>query len=304
MSFCATSHRTPAPHHTQRPLIHLPRSDRLSAPLNPRGAIDRLTSQLGVLTWRISAAEQPLVTGGGRGIGAGIVSALATAGANVAINYTRNSDAANSLAEEVRALGRPRRDLPGRRLRLRTVPEAMTTAALADLGPIGILVNNAGIASRGNSIADTDPAEMRRVVETHAFGSFYVSQLLVPQMRELPRGDVVMISSGATQGFGARGAPYNMGKTAMEAVAFTLAREERANGIRVNIVAPGLVETEMGKRLVRATRGVEDIRELDATSPFGRVCQPEDIANAVLYLVGDEGSYVTNQRIYVNGGGF
>lgn len=95
-----------------------------------------------------------------------------------------------------------------------------------------------------------------------------------------------------------------MGKTAMEALAFTLAKEEPTNGIRVNIVAPGLVETEMGRRLVRATQGVEDIRELDASSPFGRVCQPEDIANAVLYLVGPEGSYVTNQRIYVNGGGF
>jgi NAD(P)-dependent dehydrogenase (short-subunit alcohol dehydrogenase family) len=95
-----------------------------------------------------------------------------------------------------------------------------------------------------------------------------------------------------------------MGKTAMEAVAFTLAKEERPNGIHVNIVAPGLVETDMGKRLVRATRGVEDIRELDAASPFGRVCQPEDIANAVIYLVDQAGSYVTNQRIYVNGGGF
>ena len=244
-----------------------------------------------------------LVTGGGRGIGAGIVRTLATAGADVAINYARNSDAADALAEEVRALGRRAHTYQADVSDYEQC-EAMATAALNDLGPIGILVNNAGIASRGNAIADTDPAEMRRVVETHAFGSFYMSQLLVPQMRELPRGDIVMISSGATQGLSARGAPYNMGKTAMEAVAFTLAKEERTNGIHVNIVAPGLVETDMGKRLVRATRGVEDIRELDAGSPFGRVCQPEDIANAVLYLVGDEGSYVTNQRIYVNGGGF
>jgi NAD(P)-dependent dehydrogenase (short-subunit alcohol dehydrogenase family) len=244
-----------------------------------------------------------LITGGGRGIGASIVRTLAAAGANVAINYTRNAAAADALAEEIRALGRRAHTYQADVSDYEKC-EAMATAALADLGPISILVNNAGIASRGNAIADTDPSEMRRVVETHAFGSFYMSQLLVPEMRELPRGDVVMISSGATQSLGARGGPYNMGKTAMEAVAYTLAKEERANGIHVNIVAPGLVETDMGKRLVRATRGVEDIRELDATSPFGRVCQPEDIANTVLYLVGDESSYVTNQRIYVNGGGF
>ena len=244
-----------------------------------------------------------LVTGGGRGIGAAIVRAFAQAGADVAINYTRDADAANALAEEVRALGR-RAETYQANIGDYEQCEAMAESALSDLGAIGILVNNAGIASRGNSVVDTDPAEMRRVVETHAFGSFYMSQLLIPKMRDLDRGDVVMISSGATAGLSGRGSPYNMGKTAMEALAFTLAKEERTNGIRVNIVAPGLVETEMGRRLVRATQGVEDIRELDASSPFGRVCQPEDIANAVLYLVGPEGSYVTNQRIYVNGGGF
>ncbi|MDA0351045.1 MAG: SDR family oxidoreductase [Chloroflexi bacterium] len=244
-----------------------------------------------------------LVTGGGRGIGAGIVRGLAQAGADVAINYTRDAASADALAEEVRALGRRAATYQADVSDYEQC-ERMVAAALADFESIGILVNNAGIASRGNTIAETDPDEMRRVVATHAFGSFYMSQLLVPQMRELDRGDVVMISSGATAGLSGRGAPYNMGKTAMEAVAFSLAKEERANGIHVNIVAPGLVETDMGKRLVRATRGVQDIRELDATSPFGRVCQPEDIANAVLYFVGPQGSYVTNQRIYVNGGGF
>ena len=228
---------------------------------------------------------------------------LAQSGADIAINYTRNADAANALAEEVRALGRRAQTYQADVSDYEQC-ERMVEAALSDLGPIGILINNAGIASRGNTIADIDPAEMERVVATHAFGSFYMSQLLIPQMRDLDRGDVVMISSGATAGLSGRGAPHNMGKTAMEAVAFSLAKEERANGIHVNIVAPGLVETEMGKRLVRATRGIEDIRELDATSAFGRVCQPEDIANAVLYFVGPEGSYVTNQRLYVNGGGF
>ncbi|MDP6606237.1 MAG: SDR family oxidoreductase [Dehalococcoidia bacterium] len=243
------------------------------------------------------------VTGGGRGIGATIAEQLADAGADIAINYRRDEDAANETAETIRALGR-RSETYSADLSDFDVCSAMTERALSDFGGFDILVNNGGIASRGQSVADTDPEEMRRVVGTHAFGSFYMSKLLIPTMRERERGDVVMISSGATAGLSANGGPYNMGKTAMEALAFTLAKEERRNGIRVNVVAPGLVETEMGRRLVRATRGVEDIRELDEGSPFGFVCQPEDIANAVVFLCTEEARYITNQRIYVNGGGF
>ena len=93
-----------------------------------------------------------------------------------------------------------------------------------------------------------------------------------------------------------------MAKAALEALAFTLAKEERRNGIHVNVVAPGLVETEMGRRLVKAG-GVEDIRALDQISPFGRVCQPEDVANAVRFLVSDAAGYITGHKINVDGGG-
>ena len=99
------------------------------------------------------------------------------------------------------------------------------------------------------------------------------------------------------------GAPYNMGKAALEALALTLAKEEQRNGIRVNIVAPGLVETEMGRRLVKGAAGVEDIRTLDKVSPFGRVCQPEDVANVVRFLVSDRAGYVSGQKVNVHGGG-
>jgi NAD(P)-dependent dehydrogenase (short-subunit alcohol dehydrogenase family) len=122
-------------------------------------------------------------------------------------------------------------------------------------------------------------------------------------MREQPRGDIIMISSSATHYNGPFGAPYNMGKAAMEALALTLFKEERPNGIRVNIVAPGLVETEMGRRLVKATQGVDDLRKLDAAMPFGHVCQPEEIADTVRFLVSDRAGYLTGQRIYVDGGG-
>lgn len=242
------------------------------------------------------------VTGGSRGIGRAIALALAGAGADVAINYTRHPDDANEAVAEIEALGRRAAAYQGD-VSDPASCEQMVQQALNDFGNFSILVNNAGIASRGNTIVDTDPDEMRRVVATHAFGSFTMCRLLVPQMREQARGDVVMISSNAAQTLGARGAPYNMAKSAQEAVAYTLAKEERQHGIHVNVVAPGVVETEMGRRLMRA-RGVEDMRELDARSPFGRVCQPEDVANAVLFLCSEEASYITNQRITVSGGGF
>ena len=122
-------------------------------------------------------------------------------------------------------------------------------------------------------------------------------------LRTLDRGDIVMISSVATRSLSGFGAPYNMGKTAMEALAYTLAKEERPNGIRVNIVAPGLVDTDMGQRLMNALQGVEDIRTLDKSMPWGRVCQPEDVANVVKFLVSDANSYLTGERLYCDGGG-
>jgi NAD(P)-dependent dehydrogenase (short-subunit alcohol dehydrogenase family) len=93
-----------------------------------------------------------------------------------------------------------------------------------------------------------------------------------------------------------------MGKAALEALAHTIAREERAAGVHVNIVAPGLVDTDMGFRLARARSGVDDIRALDAGSPFGHVCSPQEVAEAVLFLVA--AGYVNDQRVTVDGGTF
>ena len=104
-------------------------------------------------------------------------------------------------------------------------------------------------------------------------------------------------------GMAARGGPYNMAKAAMEALALTVAKEERANGIRCNIVAPSLTVTEMGKRLTKATTGIADIHELDARSPFGRVSTPEDVAAAVAWLVSSANPYANGQKININGGG-
>ena len=243
-----------------------------------------------------------LVTGGGRGVGRAISETLAADGAIVAVNYRRDEASAEEAVRAIEAAGGSARAYAG------SVDDneqnaEMVAAIEADLGPVGILVNNAGIASRGMSVVDTDPAELERVVRTHALGPHFLSKLVIPKMREQGRGDIVMISSAATKGLGGNGAPYNMGKTAMEALAFTLAKEEKPHGIRVNIVAPGLVETEMGRRLMKATAGVEDLRDLDSGSPFGRVCQPQDVANVVHFLVSNQNSYVTGERIYCDGSG-
>lgn len=246
-----------------------------------------------------------LVTGGGRGIGRGISELLAAQGATVAVNYRRDADAAADTVAAIHTAGGSASAFQA------SVDDAeacatMIDAVVAQFGGLDILVCNAGIASRGNSVADTDPAEMMRVVAAHAFGPHHLARLAVPHLRASGRGDVVMISSVATSTMSANGAPYNMGKAAMEALAFTLAKEERANGIHVNIVAPGLVETEMGVRLARSftgNRDLQDLRSLDAVAPFGRVCQPLDVANVVLWLCSEGAAYITGQRIVCNGGG-
>ncbi len=243
-----------------------------------------------------------LVTGASRGIGKAIALSLAEAGADIAVNYRRDADAAAETVAEIEALGR-RAKAYAAAVENWDEDQAMVADVLRDFGGIGILVNNAGIASRGQSVADTDPAEMERVVRVHAFGPHYLCKLVVPHMRKQGRGDIVMISSVATLGMGARGGPYNMGKAAMEALALTLAKEERENGIRTNIVAPSLTVTEMGKRLTKATTGMDDIHALDARSPFGRVSTPEDVASAVTWLVSSANPYANGQKININGGG-
>jgi 3-oxoacyl-[acyl-carrier protein] reductase len=248
------------------------------------------------------AGRVALVTGASRGIGRAIALSLAEAGADVAVNYRRDAEAAQETISGIEALGRK---AIGYSASVENWDDdvAMVAQVLADFGGVDILVNNAGIASRGLSVADTDPLEMERVVRVHAFGPHYLSKLLVPQMRGRGRGDIIMISSVATMFHSANGAPYNMGKAAMEALALTLSKEERAHGIRVNIVAPTLTVTEMGKRLSRATSGVSDIHELDARSPFGRVSTPEDVAAVVTFLVSSANPYVNGQKVNVNGGG-
>ena len=247
-----------------------------------------------------------LVTGGGRGIGRGISEALGREGATVVINYRRDKEAAEETAKAIVSAGGRADIAQGSN----DVPEdnrRMMEEIHAKHGALDIAVLNGGVASRGRGIVDTDEKELWNLVETHALGPHQLCRAFIPEMRKKGGGHVVFISSVATKGMAAYGAPYNMGKAAMEALALTLAKEELPHGIHVNIVAPGLVETDMGVRLARAMQGkskdeMQDLRAMDAVSPFGRVCQPEDIANAVLFLVSPWSGYVTGQRIEVDGG--
>jgi NAD(P)-dependent dehydrogenase (short-subunit alcohol dehydrogenase family) len=123
-------------------------------------------------------------------------------------------------------------------------------------------------------------------------------------MRKLGRGDIIIVSSINTLTLKANSAPYTMGKAAAEALALTVAKEERQYGIRANVVQPSLTVTEMGHKLVRATHGTgTDIHELDAQAPFGHVSVPEDVAGVVAFLVSPANSYGNGQRFAVDGGG-
>jgi 3-oxoacyl-[acyl-carrier protein] reductase len=126
---------------------------------------------------------------------------------------------------------------------------------------------------------------------------------VLPSMRTRQRGDIVMISSIITRDAPPNGAPYAMAKAALEMLAATLAKEELAHGVHVNVVAPGLVDTDMGRRLAKATFDTDDMRTLDASFPFGRVCAPEDVAGVVRFVVSPAAGYVTGQLLRVDGGG-
>jgi len=164
---------------------------------------------MGVLDGRIA-----LVTGGGRGIGRAISELLASEGATVAINYRRDKDAAEETQRAILDAGglatihQGSNDIPAENV-------ALVKDVLSVHGGIDIAILNGGIASKGRSIADTEAEELWQLVATHALGPHQLCRALIPSMRTRGRGDIVFISSVATSGMSANGAPYNMGKAAM-----------------------------------------------------------------------------------------
>jgi len=241
-----------------------------------------------------------LVTGGSRGMGRAITIKLAQLGATVAFSFRRDKDSADEVVAEIAAFG-------GRALSFSAdlrAPGSGTDLArrvVDELGGIGILVSNAGMASRGNSATESSRSEYEDMLQMHAFSALEMAGVVLPWMREAGSGSIIVVTSNVTVSLPANTAPYAVAKTAAETLVRVLAMEERHNGIRVNALAPGLVATDMGDRLVRAN--VETgLDSLDDQYPFGRVCRPEDIANAVAFLA-EPDSYVTGQRLIVDGGG-
>lgn len=226
---------------------------------------------------------------------------LAAEGAVVAVNYRRDGDAAAQVVQNITDAG-------GQAAAYAAAVDdtdavlAMVAKIRADLGPVSGVVSNAGTASKGLTIANSSMEDFSRQLGVHALGPLALIRAVLPDLRAAGRGDVVMISSNTVAAAPASGAPYTMAKAAMETAVLTLAREEREHGIHANIVAPGLVMTEMGRRLVQATSS-GTIDDLDSTAPFGRVCRPEDVANTVAFLMSDNAGYITGQRLFVDGGG-
>ena len=138
-----------------------------------------------------------LVTGASRGIGRAIALALAEAGADIAVNYRRDEEAALETVAAIEKLGRKARAYSASVENFEE-DQKMVADVLKDFGSIGILVNNAGIASRGQTVADTDPLELERVLRIHAMAPHFMSKLVIPHMRKEKRGDIIIISSVAT----------------------------------------------------------------------------------------------------------
>jgi NAD(P)-dependent dehydrogenase (short-subunit alcohol dehydrogenase family) len=241
-----------------------------------------------------------LVTGGSRGVGRAIALRLAAEGAAVAVNYRREADAAGEVVARITAAGGTAQAYQASIDDAEAVT-AMINLTATELGPIDLLVSNAGTASSGREVFSTPDAEYLKLLGVHALGPVALIRQLLPAMRASERADIVLISSALTDAAPRNSAPYTMAKAAMEAAIRTVAREERQHNIRANIVAPGLVATDMGSKL--ATALGSELSELDKTYPFGRVCRPEDVAGVVAFLVSADGSYVTGQRILVDGGG-
>jgi 3-oxoacyl-[acyl-carrier protein] reductase len=229
-----------------------------------------------------------LVTGASRGIGAAIALALAKAGAAVAVNYRQHATEADAMVAKIKDIG-------GRATAIAAdVSQAAAVAKMVDhvtstLGPIDILVNNAGIAIvRG--IDDLTESDFDATIGVNLKSAFLCTQAVVPAMRAKKWGRIVNISSGAARGGGAIGVHYNASKAGMEGLTRGYAARLVKEGITVNAVAPALIETDM-------MRGRSD---LAARIPLGRFGRPEEVAQAVLMVLGNE--YMTGQTIMLNGG--
>jgi 3-oxoacyl-[acyl-carrier protein] reductase len=240
------------------------------------------------MTTAILQNRTALVTGGSRGIGAAIVRSLAQAGAAVAINYRERAGEADALVKSIDEIG-------GRAIAIAAdVSQSDAVAQMvkrvnSDLGPIDILINNAGIAiTRG--VDDLSEADFDQTIAVNLKSVFLCTQAVLPMMRSKGWGRIVNISSGAARGAGSIGPHYNASKAGMEGLTRGYAARLVKEGITVNAVAPSLIETDMMKGQPNLVSRI----------PVGRFGKAEEVAQAVMMLL--DNPYMTGQTVAMSGG--
>ncbi len=229
-----------------------------------------------------------LVTGASRGIGRAIALALAEAGADIAVNFSTRAIEAEDVVRQGRALGR-RAVAIGADVSDGAAVAAMIGTVTDTLGPIDLLVNNAGIGP-AQGLDDLTEAVFDRTIAVNLKSAFLCIQAVLPAMRARRFGRIVNISSGAARGAGGIGVHYNASKAGLEGLTRGYAARLAAEGITVNAIAPSLIDTEM----------VAPIRAAAARIPVGRMGTAEEVAQAVLLVMGN--AYITGQTIQLNGG--
>lgn len=239
-----------------------------------------------------------LVTGGSRGIGRAIALALAREGAVVAINYSKSVEAAEEVVKEIQELGQPaitiRADVANK-----SEVDAMVKRVKGEFGKINILVNNAGMSVLGPS-EELEENGWRRGIDVMLTGPFLCSQAAGREMIKQKGGKIINIAS--VNGIGAfpERVSYSCAKAGLMQLTKVLGCEWARYKINVNAVAPGYVNTYLVEDL--ASKGVLDVSELANRTPLGRLAEPVEIADAVVFLASEESKYMEGQTIVVDGG--
>ena len=240
-------------------------------------------------------ARTVLITGGSRGIGAACVRRFAAEGCRVAFFWHRAEDAALALAGELRGRGL---DVTGLRCDLTDPAETgdAVRAALAVLGHADVLVNNAGTSHVG-LFQDGGEAAWRDAMAVNLDAAARVTRLVLPGMIGRRQGSVIFVSSMWGQVGASCEAAYSAAKAGLIGLTRALAKEAGPSGIRVNCVAPGLIDTDMNAHLT-----AEDLAAIADETPLGRAGKPEEVAAAIAFLAGEEASFITGQVLGVSGG--
>jgi 3-oxoacyl-[acyl-carrier protein] reductase len=245
------------------------------------------------------AGKIVLVTGAQRGIGTAIALRFAAAGADVALNFLDDKAAAEAVAAQITALGRRATTLAADIARPEEARHLVAEAERA-LGPLDVLVNNAAIFPRAPFLDLTEDM-WDAVLDTNLKAAFVCAQEAARRMVAARRpGAIINISSGAPYRGSTRATAYMASKLGIVGLTRGMARELAPHGIRVNAVAPGVTNTAMP----RLGNTEEALMALGRTNPTGRLAEPDDIADVVVFLATEAARYVVGQLIHVNGGDY